>query len=309
MGQEYPTSNKPTITVLGGTGHVGVTYIKEFLTAGLRTRILARSPENVGRRFPQAEVVRGSMLEQHDVARAMEGVDAAFLITPIGGNNDPEPELRAARTAIAAAQTTQLAHLIYASQLLPEKPTGVAILDAKVKVEEMLAASGLAWSSLCIGCYMDEWLGMAPGLLRIGILLNPLSADLNFSFTCKQDVARVTVELVQQGRTLNGTLDVIEPIPRTLADVAELIGRILGRKVVASGSWPLLPLMRMARFLLGRFKPIMVSKVILGSYFDRHGYVGNTKQMADVLPSFEVTALDTYVRGAFKKDKKGNPKN
>jgi uncharacterized protein YbjT (DUF2867 family) len=299
MDQKAPTTQTTALTILGGTGHVGVTYINEFKNAGFRTRILARSPEPVARRFPKAEVVRGSMFEQADVAHAMQGVDAAFLITPIGGDNDPEPELKAARTAIAAAQATRLPHLVYASQVLPEQPTGVAILDAKVEIEKLLAASGVAWSSLCIGCYMDEWLGMAPGLLRLGVLLNPLSADRLFSFTCKQDVARVAIELVRQGRTLNGTLDVIEPTRRTLADAAALIGKTLGRKVVASGSWPLLPLMRAARPLLRRLKPVMVSKIALGSYFDAHGYVGNTKQMAAVLPGFEVTDLESYLRSAF----------
>ena len=104
---------------------------------------------------------------------------------------------------------------------------------------------------------------------------------------------------------MNGTLDVIEPTPRTLADAAELIGQVLGRKVAASGRWPLLPLMRTALPLLRRFKPLMASKVILGCYFDRHGYVGNTSQMAEVLPDFEVTTLEEYLRDTFKADENG----
>jgi len=292
--------NTRTITILGGTGHVGVTYIEKFLAAGFRTRILARSPEHVRRRYPQAEVCAGSMMAHDDVVRATDAADAALFITPIGGNNDPAPELKAAETAIAAAQTTRLPHLIYASQLLPERPTGVAILDAKVRIEKMLTASGVSWSSLCIGCYMDEWLGMAPGLLRLGILLNPISADRPLSFTCKRDVARVAIELMQQGRVLNGSLDVIEPAPHTLADAAKMIGQRLGRTVVASGSWPVLPLLRMARVPLRRLKPIMVSKILLGTYFNQHGYVGDTAEMANVLPGFEVTDLNTYVRGAFR---------
>ena len=126
------TSKRPTITVLGGTGHVGMVYIKEFLSAGLNVRILARSPERVESSFPEANIVHGSMMQDSDVVCAIKGADAAFLITPIGGNNDPEPELKAARVAIAGAKASQLPHLIHASQILPKQPTGVAILDAKV---------------------------------------------------------------------------------------------------------------------------------------------------------------------------------
>jgi hypothetical protein len=53
----------------------------------------------------------------------------------------------------------------------------------------------------------------------------------------------------------------------------------------------------------------MVSKVVLGSFFDKHGYVGNTKQLAEVLPGFEVTNLDTYLRNIFKTGEKANQKN
>ena len=59
------------------------------------------------------------MMQDTDVERAMKNADGAFLITPIGGNNDPEPELKAAHAAIAGAKASHLPHLIYASQILP----------------------------------------------------------------------------------------------------------------------------------------------------------------------------------------------
>ena len=294
------TSKRPTITVLGGTGHVGKVYIKEFLSASFNVRILARSPELVGKNFPEADIVRGSMMRDTDVARAMKGADAAFLITPIGGNNDPEPELKAARTAIKAAKDTDLPHLIYASQILSEQPTGVAILDAKVEIEKMLTASGVPWSSLCIGCYMDEWLGMAPGLQKLGLLFNPITSNLPLSFTMKEDVARVAIELQRQGKALNGTLDVVEPVTRTLAEVAKLISKFRGRKVVASGSYPWSAILDMAQPLFRRLKPTMASKVTLLNYFNKHGYVGNTNQVAKVLPQFQMTTMETYLEKIYK---------
>lgn len=294
------TSNRSTITVLGGTGHVGMVYIEEFLSAGFNVRILARSPECVERCFSEVDIVHGSMMQDTDVARAMKGADAAFLITPIGGNNDPELELTAARTAIAAAKVTKLPQIIYASQILPKQPTGVAILDAKVEIEKMLAASGVQWSSLCIGCYMDEWLGMAPGLQKLGLLFNPISSNLPLSFTLKEDVARVAIELQQQSRALNGTLDVIESVTRTLAEVAKLISQFRGRNIVASGSYPWSCISGMAQPLFRHFKPTMASKVTLLNYFNRYGYVGNTKQMAEVLPKYEVTTMEMYLKKLYQ---------
>lgn len=143
MKQSNETASQLTIAVLGGTGHVGVQYITEFLAEGVHMRVLARTPEQVTRRFSQAEVMAGSMMDETEVARALENANAVFLITPIGGNNDAEIELRAARTAIAAARAVQLPHLIYVSQIQLDQPTGVPVLDVKAQIDGMLAASGV----------------------------------------------------------------------------------------------------------------------------------------------------------------------
>ena len=298
--ESIQTSQQSIITVLGGTGHVGKIYIQEFMSAGLNVRILARSPERVRRSFPEVEIIRGSMMQNTDVEQAMKNADGAFLITPIGGNNDPEPELKAARAAIAGAKASQLPHLIYASQILPEQPTGVAILDAKVEIEKMLESSGVPWSSLCIGCYMDEYLGIARGLQKLGVLFNPISSDLPLSFTMKHDVARMAIQLLRQRRALKGTLDVIEPVTRTLAEVAELIGQLRGHKVVASGSYPWSSVFKITLPLFRRFKPTMASKIALLNYFNKKGYVGNTNQMAEVLPQFEITMMETYLKTFYR---------
>jgi len=55
----------------------------------------------------------------------------------------------------------------------------------------------------------------------------------------------------------------------------------------------------MAQPLFRRFKPVMVSKVTLLNYFNKNGYVGNTKQMAEVLPKYEVTTMEIYLKMLF----------
>ena len=106
---------------------------------------------------------------------------------------------------------------------------------------------------------MEDVLGLRPSLLKRGFFLFPLSTNHHISFTATRDVARVAIELLRQSRVLNSTLDVIELTTRTLAEVANLPGQVLGRKVVASGNCPWLPLLRMAQQLFRRFNPVMAS--------------------------------------------------
>jgi uncharacterized protein YbjT (DUF2867 family) len=91
------------------------------------------------------------MMNVTDLKAALHGVAAAFLMTPVGGNDDVQIELRAARCAIEAARHLRLPHLIYLSLSKPPRPTGVPMLDVKRQIEEMVLASGVPFSSLRTG--------------------------------------------------------------------------------------------------------------------------------------------------------------
>jgi len=291
-----------TIVVLGGTGHVGIPYIGEFLAQGFKVRILARSPERVTPRFPEAEVFRGSMMDAEAVRGAMEGADGAFLITPIGANDDTNIELRAARAAISAAHHARLPHLIFCSVIQPNVPSGIPLLDVKLAIEGLLEESGLPWSALRTGCYMEDWLEFRPSLLKRGIFFFPISPTHQLSFTSQRDVSRVAAELLRQDRILYGSLDVIEPAPRTLNEVARLYSEHLGRNVVHAGAF-LLPLIKLLRPVVFRWlKPVLASKVLLASYFDSNNWIGDPSQLAAVLPGFRVTSMECYLEEKYEKN-------
>jgi uncharacterized protein YbjT (DUF2867 family) len=301
MNTKHQSTDTHTIAVLGGTGHVGIPYISEFLAQCLKVRVLARSPERVAGRFSEAEVMRGSMMDADDVREALEGADGAFLITPIGGNDDADLELRAARAAITAAQDARLPHLVFSSVIQPNGTTGIPLLDVKLEIEGLLEESGLPWSSLRTGCYMEDWLEFSPSLLKRGIFFFPISPMHHLSFTSQRDVSRVAVELLRQNRVLYGSLDVIEPVTRTLNEVARLYGEHLGRKVVHAGG-SLLPLMKVLRPVVFRWlKPVLASKVRLAGYFDTHDWVGDPSRLAAALPRFRVTSLERYLEEKYEK--------
>lgn len=299
MDEKTDTPIQPVITVLGGTGPVGEAFNDEFLDQGVHLRILARSPDRVRDRFPRAEIVPGSMLSGEDVSKAMEGAGAAFLIAPLGGGGDTRAGLESARVAIAAAQRTKLPHLMFMSSLAPAQRPSYASLDAKHEIEAMMAASGIPWSSLRCGGLMEDWLGLAPWLMKMGYYFLPLNDSHNSHFTAQRDVVRVACALVRSKRVINGPLDVIDPDHRNLSQVAELAGKVLNRKVVHVGH-ATLPLLRMLRpNFLRLFYPVVATKVGILTYFEKHDFVGDPGQLAKALPDFQVTTLEAHLRKMF----------
>jgi uncharacterized protein YbjT (DUF2867 family) len=285
----------PVIAVLGGTGVFGAPYVDEFIGQGLTVRILARSPQTVARRFPGAQVRQGSMLRISHVAQVMQRASAAFLITPVGGNDDAQIELAAAEAAFAAARATGLPHLIYLSLIQPAPATGVPMLDVKRRIEAMARARGLPFSSLRTGCYMGIWLGFCPFWMRLGVYLMPIAPGHRFSFTAQRDVARAAVRLIRRETILDNAIDVIDPRPRSVADVLRLYRSITGRPLIPAGRW-LLPILTLLRPTIFRWLyPKGASRVGLFNYLSRHDWIGDAGPLERALPGFTVTTMEDYL--------------
>lgn len=294
------SSRPPIVAVLGGTGPFGAPYVDEFIDQGLTVRVLARSPQTAAGRFPGAEVRRGSQLCVAHVKDIMNGASAAFLITPVGGNDDVGIELAAARRTIRAAQATRLPHLIYLSLIQPTPATGVPMLDVKRRIEEMARAGGLPFSSLRTGCYMDTWLGFFPRCMRLGIYPMPIGPGHRFSFTAQRDAARIAVSLILSGKIIDGAIDVVDPRPRSVGDVVDLYRSIARRRLIPAGRW-LLPVLILLRPTLFRWLyPRGASRVALFDYLSGNDWIGDCGPLTAALPGFKVTTMEDYLHARWR---------
>ncbi len=290
-------NKKFSIAIIGGTGKISEPFLDGFLGLGMDLKILARSPQRISRRFPEAEVIQGSMMNEDDAARVMKGVDAAFLITPIGPRNNKDIEVQSARPSIAAAGKTNLPHLIFVSCIGIDRSTGVALLDAKLEVEQMLSESGVPWTSIRCGSYMEDVIDTRVKFIRHGVFVFPVKPNLKFNFTAQKDIPRLVLDLLEHDIRVNGPLDCVDPRPHTPAEVAALMTEISGRRVRPSGKWPLLCILKLARPIFHLRNHRMSTIVHLVEYFNRHGYCNGSTSLDEVFPDFKVTTLEEHLHG------------
>jgi len=289
-------TTQTSLTILGGTGRIARPFVEQFLVENVSVRLLARNPVDIQARYLQADVLPGSMFDPAAVRRALDGAGAVFLITPIGPCNQVEIEVEAAKVAIPAATETGTPHLFFLSTIRVDQPTHIPLLDVKKQIERLLAESGLSWTSLRCGTFMEDVLDQRMNLLRRGLFFFPVPTNQQFTFTCQRDVARVAARLLPSKNALNGPLDVVEPQIRTPRQVAELVSKLLKHKVVACGRWPWQPILRLARPLLGRRDPKLLTILPLVGYLGQYGYCGDTAQLRQILPSFTPTSLEDHLR-------------
>jgi uncharacterized protein YbjT (DUF2867 family) len=290
-----------TLAMIGCSGYIGAPYIGEFIKLGIMANVLARRPDAVSSKFPEARVIKGSMLNKHDVMAAMRHSDAAFLITPIGPRNNKQIELNATKIAIDAAKECHLPHLIFVSVIIPKYPSGVALLDAKPEIEQMMAKAGIRWTSIRCGTYMEDVIEHRFQHLKKGRYLFPVDKEKRFNFTCQKDVPRFVKTLLKNKKPLNAPIDFIEPNHYTPDQIAGLAGQALGWEIKASGKYPFYVLLHLAWPILYLSKNRLSTIIPLIRFFNRYGYRGDPGQLADAFPEFKMTTLPGYLDGFKRK--------
>lgn len=289
-----------SLAAFGCSGPIARIFVDGFLREGVSLRLLARDAAGVARRYPDAEVVGGSMMNAGDVARAMQGVDAGFLTTPMGLRNDPSVEIEAAKAVIAGAKAANLPHLIYVSVLGADHPRGVGILDAKYEIERLLAASGVPFSILRCGSYMEDVFDARIGLLNRGKFLFPVTKSRRFSYTSQRDVAPFVVQvLLKERRILYGHVNFVIPDTYSVSEVENILSMSSGISIRAANKFPtyfmFLALTPYFNWRRHRFSSI----IPLIRYFDRNGYTATKDTVAELFPAFKMTPLDEHLGALF----------
>ena len=300
-----------TITALGCSGPVAAHIVDGFLAIpNVEVKLLARTPEAVHERYNNAKnltVVKGSMANPEDVATATKAADLAFLITPMGKNNDPTMEVEMARKTLQGCQQGKLKHLVYASVLNPKANTGVGILDAKYDVEQLIQDSKLPFSILRCGSYMEDVFNPRLSLLQKGFFLFPVDKDQRFNYTAQCDIPPFIVEHLLPHGPLNSTLDFIEPNTYTVEQVEQVLTKAAGYRIRTVPRMPFLYLFKLLLPIFRLMEHRLSSVIPLVDYFDQHGYTGDSMALqGSQYKSFSMTSVEGHLSNLLESSNKEN---
>ncbi|GAT74534.1 nucleoside-diphosphate-sugar epimerase [Microbacterium sp. HM58-2] len=137
----------PRALVLGATGYIGGRLTPRLLNAGYRVRLLVRDAQRAAS-FPwgaDCEIVEGSADDADAVAEAMADVDVVYYLihSMTAGKGFEDSDERAAQTVADAAATAGVRRIVYLGGLHPENVALSPHLRSRVRVGEILLASGV----------------------------------------------------------------------------------------------------------------------------------------------------------------------
>ncbi|MER5965424.1 NAD(P)H-binding protein [Streptomyces sp. NPDC002057] len=208
------------ILVSGATGNIGSALLKELHTHGVGplrglTRDSSRAvlPEGV-------EAVEGDFAEPASLKPALEGVRSLFLVSRLGPDAD----------IIEAVRAAGVEHVVLVSSITVETHPHLAPAAENLAVEQLLKASGMAWTILRPTQFASNALMWAASIRGRETVRAPY-AETALPTVHPADIASVArVALTEPGHR-GRTYALTGPEPVSARRQVEAIAAALGREV------------------------------------------------------------------------------
>lgn len=181
------------VLVTGGTGTLGRLVVDRLVGVGRDVRVLTRRANDDG---PGIEYVTGDLATGRGIEAAVAGIATVVHCAGSAKGDDEK-----ARHLVRAATEAGVSHLVYISvvgaDIIPmSRPIDrmmFGYFGAKFAAEQVVAGSGLPWTTLRATQFHDLTLKTAAGMARMPVI--PVPAGVRFQPVDAGEVADRLVEL------------------------------------------------------------------------------------------------------------------
>lgn len=263
------TSSSDLILVTAASGKTGRRCVARLLAHGANVRVLVRRQDAADelKAGGVQEVVIGDLFDADVLRSATQGVSSILHICPPMHPN--EDSLAAMLTDIALAQGAS--RLVLFSVMHPH--IDVPHHWRKLKAEEIVIGSGLAFTILQPCRYMQHVDAIWPQILRDGAHCMPFSVDSRFSLVHLDDLAEAAALAVMEDNHANAIYELGGRQALSQRDCARIISKVLGREITAQAR-PLQDFLNGAR-ADGMPEARITVLDIMNRHYDAHGLHGN----------------------------------
>ncbi len=265
------------ILVTSAGGKTGKAMVKAFAAAGEDVRVLVRRAD-AGKELSAlgaTDVATADLRDGDAVAAAAKGCSAIYYIAP----NMNEDEQVFGENIVKAAQSAGVGRLVFHSVL----HTQVQALRHHWKrlfVEEAIVESGVPFTILQVGSYYQNMLPGWKKMTETGVHAMAYEVEAPMSLVDLDDVAEAALRALRDPGCANGIFEICGPVI-TLREKAEILTRILGRKVVARKLPPEDAVSHAAHMGVGEYGQGCMRAMF--AHYDVHGLVGSARPLEWIL--------------------------
>jgi NAD(P)H dehydrogenase (quinone) len=218
------------IVVTGATGQLGRAILDSLRrrAPGVPLGASTREPAEAAELARQGVRVReGDFARPETLGHAFEGATQLLVVSSNARAQGADP-IAQHRAVIEAARAAGVRRVLYTSHMGASRTSAFAPMHDHAATEELLADSGLAWTSLRNGFYAASALGFMGDAFTSGSVDAP--RDGKVSWTTHADLAEATAAILLEEGSFDGpTPPLTGAEALDLNDLAQLAAEITGR--------------------------------------------------------------------------------
>jgi len=226
------------ILVAGATGILGSQICRMLVEQGKTVRALVRSTSDPGKvdnlKQLGVELVVGDLKDRASLDAACQGVASVITTVATTISRQPNDSIRATdlegqKSLVDAASAAGVQHFVYLS-VSGVIPAQGSFIEAKRAVEEYLRQSGLTYTIVRPGPFMEVWLSPFVGFDIANARVQVFgSGEGKLSWTSLGDVAECAIGALDHPAAHNATLELVGPEWLSHLEVIRLCEEISGR--------------------------------------------------------------------------------
>jgi NAD(P)H dehydrogenase (quinone) len=217
--------------ITGATGKTGAHTIRHLLRSGhaVRAFVHREDERSAALRTQGAEVVVGDLLEHDDVIRAMAGVTAAYLCYPVRPGY-----IQATAYFADAARRAGVELVVEMSQISAREDS-----HSHAARDHWIAERVLDWSGVPTvhirPTFFSEWLifpWVRDQIVQEGKITLPYGAGRHAPIAAEDQARLIAAVLTQPSSHIGKTYPLLGPVELNQQEIADEIGKLLGRTIV-----------------------------------------------------------------------------
>ncbi|HID53355.1 MAG TPA: NAD-dependent epimerase/dehydratase family protein [Anaerolineae bacterium] len=266
------------ILVSGAAGKTGRAVIEALVERNTAVRAFVQRKEQAmsALALGAAEAVVGDMQNEVDVRKAMAGVTAVYHICP---NMHPE-ETGIGELAVRAAQQNSVSRFVYHSVLHPQVEA-MPHHWQKMRVEEQLFISGLAFTILQPAAYMQNLRGSWDTIVEEGVYRVPYPPSTWLNMVDLRDVAEAAAVVLTTPGHEYATYELAGPENLSQTEIAALLQTRLNHSVSVRRISPAAWTAQARAAGLGQYQIETLLKMF--AYYGRYNFPGNPQTLTWLL--------------------------
>jgi uncharacterized protein YbjT (DUF2867 family) len=236
------------ILVVGATGLLGGRIVRKLLDQGKTVRILVRQNSPCEELALQgratsaqsliqegAQLVYGDLTDPSTLDKAVEDVDTV-LTTAAATLRDfdiQNVDLNGTKNLMDAAKKAGVKHFIYTSIFSSNPESPIPVAQIKGLCEQHLISSGLPYTILAPGTFMEIWIPMVIGTpLQAGMPVSLYEKGAHrHSFVAIDDVANFGAAVVDNRAAINKKIPIGGQASYSWTEVARVVSKAIGKEL------------------------------------------------------------------------------